>query len=55
MATFNIKPNDGKVRIKLGLYKHKKGQKSSVSETSKHGRSGKTEVSDRQARLQDKG
>ena len=54
MATYTIKPNNGKVRIRLGLYKHKKGQKKPLPETSEDGCCWETEVSDRQARVQDK-
>ena len=47
MTTYNIKPKDGKVRIKIGLYKHKKRQKKPLHETSEDGRNREAEVSDR--------
>lgn len=48
MTTYNIKPNDGKIRIKLELHKHKGKQKKPIPETSEDGRNRKAEVSDRQ-------
>lgn len=55
MTTYNIKPKDGKVRIKFELHKHKKRQKKPLPETSEDGRDRKTEVSDRQTQIPDKG
>jgi hypothetical protein len=53
MTTYNIRPNDGRVRIKFGLYKHKKRQGKSLPKTPKDGCGGEAEVSDRQTQVSD--